>query len=218
MSSIDNTNRPAGAPSQTPSYEPDTIEEKHLKKLLESENGGLDIIALLGLTPGAIEGAFKGVPRAATGNKFTAKGAEVNLPPPPVPRFQVKPHSQAAYESMAADIDHVFSQVRGTLPPVNLGWDTKNIPRGTDPKVAAETAAQGLQRLMTHAQTLTSDQMMLAFLVLRVKDQSDGGQIQKEIQDVASKMRQSELDNQIKRDKEANEKMLKAMEKQQKMG
>jgi hypothetical protein len=71
---------------------------------------------------------------------------------------------------------------------------------------------------MTQAQTLNSDQMMLAFLVLRVKDQSDGAQLQKEIQDLSSKMRQTELDNQIKRDKEANEKMLKAMEKQEKMG
>lgn len=177
-----------------------------------------NIIEMVGMTPEDATAAASGAPKT---NKYTAAGAVSSMPPPSAPKAVVTPKTQALYSSMHADVNQAIGSVQSSAEPV----DWKKLTPTMTPQTAGAASDQAVDDAVAGATSVvnqvqgqfakvSSGAMTMAFLMLRTQGQSDGLNINNQMGDMQSAIREADLNQQIKSDKEAQVKLDKAAKKQ----
>lgn len=214
---------------------PETLAEVQLRKRAQKtsdeainkankarEENAESILELLGMTPTAAKHAMTGT--TPKNNKFSIAGSATHLPPPSVPKYKaINEKTQQLYSSMHRDIHEAIGNTKVGLEKI----DFKSLlsPQVKAVKTEAEASAQAqkigkqtaetVKEIGNQLSTLSSSNLTMAFLMLRVNGQSDGLDIQNQMGDLASSLRKVSLNEQIAQSKAAEKALQKAMKKQE---
>jgi hypothetical protein len=178
----------------------------------------LNILKLAGMTPTDATAEVNGTPKS---NKYSAAGAVANLSAPAAPKSTITQKTQALYTSMHTDISHALGSVQSGEKAIDWSTLTPTMKAASSPAEAekqvanATTAATNtIKQITGQYSKISSSQMTMAFLMLRSQGQQSGLNINNQMSDMQSAVRQAALNEQIKSDKEAQVKLDKAAKKQ----
>lgn len=229
MSSVNNNGN--GSNNGTPETLAQSQLRQHVQKTADQaihkaqkaqEDVSLDVLELLGMTPTGAKHALSGT--TPKNNKFSIAGAATHMTPPSVPQYKpVTEKTQQLYTSMHSDIHEAIGNTKvglekidfkSLLSPQVKAANTEADADAQAKKIGQQTA-NTVQQIGTQLSTLSSSNLTMAFLMLRVNGQSDGLNIQNQMGDLASSLRKVSLNEQIAQSKAAEKALQKAMKKQE---